>query len=61
MKILIMGLPGSGKTTLASKLVTLLNAKWLVNEEAAILIQQSDFSVQNLKDIYVMLVCGIQT
>ena len=29
----------------------LLNAKWLVNEEAAILIQQSDFSVQNLKDI----------
>ena len=28
-KILIMGLPGSGKTTLASKLVPLLKAKWL--------------------------------
>ena len=24
-----MGLPGLGKTTLASKLVTLINAKWL--------------------------------
>ena len=29
MKILIMGLPGSGKTTLASELVPLLNAKWI--------------------------------
>tara|TARA_Y100000996_G_scaffold410810_1_gene393803 strand:+ start:809 stop:1240 length:432 start_codon:yes stop_codon:yes gene_type:complete len=28
-KILIMGLPGAGKTTLASKLVPLLNAEWL--------------------------------
>ena len=28
-KILIMGLPGAGKTTLASKLVPLLKAKWL--------------------------------
>ena len=27
--ILIMGLPGSGKTTLASELVPLLKAKWL--------------------------------
>ena len=32
-KILIMGLPGSGKTTLASKLVPLLNAKRLNNDE----------------------------
>ena len=32
-KILIMGLPGSGKTTLASELVPLLNAKWLNNDE----------------------------
>ena len=29
IKILVMGLPGSGKTTLASKLVKLLNAKWI--------------------------------
>ena len=28
-KILIMGLPGSGKTTLASELVPLLKAKWI--------------------------------
>ena len=32
-KILIMGLPGAGKTTLASELVPLLNAKWLNNDE----------------------------
>lgn len=29
MKILVMGLPGAGKTTLASKLVEKINAKWL--------------------------------
>ena len=29
----------------------LLNAKWLVDERAAILVLQSDFNVQNLKDI----------
>ena len=29
MKILIMGLPGAGKTTLASHLVPLLDAAWL--------------------------------
>lgn len=29
LKILIMGLPGSGKTTLASKLKPLINAQWL--------------------------------
>ena len=28
-KVLIMGLPGSGKTTLAKKLVKALKAKWL--------------------------------
>ena len=32
-KILIMGLPGSGKTTLASKLVPLLKAKWINNDK----------------------------
>jgi len=29
MKILIMGLTGAGKTTLASELVSLIRAKWL--------------------------------
>ena len=29
MKVVLMGLPGSGKTTLAKELVPLLNAKWL--------------------------------
>ncbi len=28
-----MGLPGAGKTTLASRLVPILNAKWLNNDE----------------------------
>ena len=32
-KILIMGLPGSGKTTLASELVPLLKAKWINNDK----------------------------
>ena len=43
-KILIMGLPGSGKTTLASKLVPLLNAKWLNNDEVRKVSNDWDFS-----------------
>ena len=43
-KILIMGLPGSGKTTLASKLVPLLNAKWLNNDEVRKAALDWDFS-----------------
>tara|TARA_B100000686_G_scaffold345336_1_gene429744 strand:- start:270 stop:1052 length:783 start_codon:yes stop_codon:yes gene_type:complete len=43
-KILIMGLPGSGKTTLASKLVPLLKAKWLNNDEARKAANDWDFS-----------------
>ena len=43
-KILIMGLPGSGKTTLASKLVPLINAKWLNADEVRKAANDWDFS-----------------
>ena len=43
-KILIMGLPGSGKTTLASKLVPLLKAKWINNDKVRNKAQDWDFS-----------------
>ena len=43
-KILIMGLPDSGKTTLASKLVSLLNAKWLNNDEVRKVANDWNFS-----------------
>ena len=43
-KILIMGLPGSGKTTLASELVPLLKAKWLNNDEVRKAANDWDFS-----------------
>ena len=46
MKILIMGLPGSGKTSLASKLVPLLKAKWLNNDEVRKAANDWDFSEQ---------------
>ena len=44
MKILIMGLPGSGKTTLASELVPLLKAKWLNNDKVRRAANDWDFS-----------------
>ena len=43
-KILIMGLPGSGKTTLASKLVPLINAKWINADEVRKSNNDWDFS-----------------
>ena len=43
-KILIMGLPASGKTTLASKLVPLINAKWLNADEVRKAANDWDFS-----------------
>ena len=43
-KILIMGLPGSGKTTLASKIVPAINAKWLNADEIRKRYNDWDFS-----------------
>jgi len=43
-KILIMGLPGSGKTTLASKLVPLIKAKWINNDKVRKAANDWDFS-----------------
>ena len=42
--ILIMGLPGSGKTTLASNLVPLLKAKWLNADQVRKAADDWDFS-----------------
>ena len=39
-----MGLPGSGKTTLASKLVPLLKAKWINNDKVRKQANDWDFS-----------------
>jgi len=48
-KILIMGLPGAGKTTLASKLVPLLKAKWLNADEVRKEVKDWDFSDEGRK------------
>ena len=48
-KILIMGLPGSGKTTLASKLVSLLKAKWLNADEIRKAANDWDFSYEGIE------------
>ncbi len=45
-KILIMGLPGSGKTTLASKLAPLINAKWLNADKIRKELDDWDFSAE---------------
>ena len=44
MKILIMGLPGSGKTTLALKLSKKLKAKWLNADKIRKKFNDWDFS-----------------
>jgi adenylate kinase family enzyme len=49
MKILIMGLPDAGKTTLASKLVPLIKAKWLNADEVRKKANDWDFSEEARK------------
>ncbi len=44
-----MGLPGSGKTTLASKLAPLLNAKWLNADQVRKKLNDWDFSIEGRK------------
>ncbi len=44
-----MGLPGSGKTTLVSKLVPLINAKWLDADEVRKTADDWDFSEEGRK------------
>lgn len=49
MKILIMGLPGSGKTTLAKHLVPMFNAVWLNADEVRKQADDWDFSDEGRK------------
>ena len=44
--ILIMGLPGSGKTTLASKLVPIISAKWINADKVRSEANDWDFSIE---------------
>ena len=49
MKILIMRLPGAGKTTLASELVPLIRAKWLNADQVRKEANDWDFSGEGIK------------
>ena len=47
-RILIMGLPGSGKTTLAKRIVKILGADWLNADKVRGKYQDWDFSNQGI-------------
>ena len=49
MKILIMGLPGSGKTSLAKLLAPMFNAVWLNADEVRKESDDWDFSLEGRK------------
>ena len=48
-KILIMGLPGAGKTTLAGELIKKINAKWLNADKVRREANDWDFSIEGRK------------
>ena len=51
-KILIMSLPDSGKTTLASKLVPLLDAKWINNDKVRkSMRKKGELKIKNFKKL----------
>ena len=49
MKILVMGLPGSGKTYLTERLVPLLNAAWYNADKVREMANDWDFSGEGIK------------
>ena len=49
MKILVMGLPGSGKTYLSERLVPLINAAWYNADNFREMANDWDFSLDGRK------------
>ena len=53
MKILVMGLPGSGKTYLTERLVPLINAAWYNADNVREMANDWDFSDEGLSLIHI--------